>query len=71
MVLNTMQSTFDTNPLPHNPDFWRPWEKELLKTMWEKERKKVLWTDMSGRSRETAEQNQTAHNIQADLPSLS
>ena len=26
------------NSLPHNPYFWRPWERSLWKTLWEKEK---------------------------------
>ena len=32
------QSHTSFNPLPHNPYFWRPWERSLQKTLWEKEK---------------------------------
>ena len=32
------------NPLPHHPDFQRPWKSKLLKTSWEKE--KILVTSI-------------------------
>ena len=33
-----MASVVYFNSLPHNPDFYQPWDIRLLKTSWEKEK---------------------------------